>query len=133
MIQPTTDRKYFRQIADFIPKIKDVDYTPREFIVFLLKNFDERTFRIWIDLEGEKVKSFLIAEIVKPLIEDEVFIPLSYVSNGKGKEFYDRVEGWARIKGIRKISAYIRKGERGLEKKYGFKREFICVVKKLTY
>lgn len=25
MIRPTTDRKYFRQIANFIPKIKVVD------------------------------------------------------------------------------------------------------------
>ncbi len=133
----TTDAEHFKKIFSLIPKIKDAPYTEKEFKVWWIKNYLPTTFRVWIetDDDGKEVYSFVIAQIVKPMLDDEVFILLASgdPESGCGQELMDRVEGWARIKGIKKISAYIYRSPEGFCKKYSFSKGFTEIFKSLKY
>lgn len=138
MVISTKDTGHLKKISELIPNIKDADCNAKEFIVWYIKNFNENTFRVWIetDEEEKEVTSFVVAQVVKPLIEDEIFIPLSYISpdsKDAGKELLGRVEAWATSKGVRKISIYTKRSVEAYKKKYGFEYEFTSLCKKLNY
>lgn len=136
MIIQTSNPDHFKQIAEFVPKVRDVGYSKKEFLVWFLKNYDQENYRVWIDTDEDKkiVKSFVIAQIVVPLIDDEIFIPLSYVdpTSSIGPELLRRVEEWAKSRDIKAISIYIKRGQKAFEKKYGFTFQYIGLIKRLT-
>lgn len=135
MIILTKHPNHLKQICALIPKIKDTGYKPKEFMVWLIKNNDQY-LRIWVDIIDNEVKSFIVAQVVRPLIEDELFITLVYVdpkSNGVANEFLKRIEGWAMAMGIRKLSTYVKSRSRAFREKYGFKFEHVGLIKKLNY
>lgn len=133
----TTDPDHFRQIFDLMANIKELSYSIRDFKIFWLKNFNARTFRVWVETDEEEktVQSFMIAQIVKPLLEDEIFITLTYIDphSDKGQEFMDGVEGWARTLGIKRISAYINRNALGFCQKYNFTEGNREIFKVLEY
>ena len=135
MIRVTKSPKHLAQIAKMIPKIKNAPYTVPEFLAWAKSNdiLNDIYSRIWVNIDEEKnVDGFLIAQVVKPLLEDEIFIALAY-GDGVFKELLERVKGWAMSQGIRDISGYVRHGEKALNKVYGFEYDFTAVKLSLTY
>ncbi len=135
MLIATTDPKHLQQIAEMINKVDEVDYTPKQFKVWLIKNFDHKNTKAYVDInEAGEVNSFVIAQIVTPLIDNEVFIPIAYInpqSNGLGKEIWARLEGFARFKGAKKISLYTKGRVKSYGKKYGLRLEHFCLSKEV--
>ena len=134
MLIATQDPEHFKQIAEMVPLVKDADYTPKEFKVWFLKNHDPKNVKVLVDVNEEtnKVKSFMVAQVVRPLIKDEIFIPLAYIdphTNGLGKVMWDRLEGFARYKGAGKISLYTKSRVKSYSRKYGLKVGFFCMEK----
>ncbi len=135
MLIATTDPLHLQRIAEMVGKVDEVDYTPKQFKVWLIKNFDHRDTKAYVDLnEAGEIESFVIAQVVKPLIDRELFIPIAYVkpnSNGLSKELWARIEGYARYKGAKKISLYTKGRIKSYRKKYGFKLEHFCLSKEV--
>src|SRR3990167_4175603 len=131
----TVDMFHVKQIFLLMEKIDNINYTTKEFKIWWLKNFNDKFFRVWVEVDEEEkvVKSFMVANIVKPIIEDEIFIVSTYVdsNSNKGHEFMECVEGWARVLGVRKISAFVSRGTDGFVRKYGFKTGFVEIFKEL--
>lgn len=136
MLIATQDPEHFKQIAEMVPLVKDADYTTKEFKVWLLKNYNPKLVKVLIDVDEEtnRVKSFLVAQVVRPLIKDEIFIPIAYIdpqSNGLGRVIWNRLEGFARFKQAGKISIYTKSRVRSYSKKYGLKVGFFCMEKNI--
>ena len=134
MLIATQDPEHLKQIAEMVSLVKDADYTPKEFKVWLLKNNNPKNIKILVDIDegSDRVNSFMIAQVVRPLIQDEIFVPIAYVdphSNGLGKQMWNRLEGFARYKGAVKISLYTKSRVKSYSKKYGLKVGFFCMEK----
>ena len=129
--------EHFKQIFELLPNIKNLSYSVRDLKVWWIKNFNERTFRVWVETDDEEkiIQSFMIAQIVKPLLEDEVFIMLTYIDphSDKGQEFMSGVEGWARTLGVKRISAYVNREALGFCHKYNFTEGNREIFKILEY
>ena len=137
ILTSTTNKEHFKKIFSMIPKIEDCPYTPKEFLVWWIKSYNERHFRVWIetDEEEKEIYSFMIAQIVKPLLDDEIFIILTYIDpkSDIGHNLLGCAEGWARTTGIKKISAYIYRNPEGFCEKYNFSKGHTEIYKNLTY
>lgn len=133
----TTNPEHFQKIFSMVPHIEDAPFTMKEFKVWWVKNYNPQFFRVWIetDEDQKEVFSFMIAHIVKPLIENEVFILLTYIDpkSSMGHNLLGCVEGWARTMGIKKISAYIYRNVDGFCQKYKFQKGFTEIFKSLEY
>ena len=129
--------EHFKQIFELLPNIKNLSYSVRDLKVWWIKNFNERTFRVWVETDDEEkiIQSFMIAQIVKPLLEDEVFIMLTYIDphSDKGQEFMSGVEGGARTLGVKRISAYVNREALGFCHKYNFTEGNREIFKILEY
>ena len=134
MLIATQDPEHFKQIAEMVPLVKDADYTPKEFKVWILKNYNPNLVKVLVDVDEvtNRVKSSIIDQVVRPLIKDEIFIPIAYIdphSNGLGEAMWARLEGFARFKQAKKISIYTKSRVRSYSRKYGLKVGFFCMEK----
>ena len=137
LLTSTTDREHFKKIFSMIDKVPGFPYTSKEFLVWWIKNYSEKYFRVWIEIDESQneIYSFMVAQIVKPLLEDEVFIPITYVDPKSDicHEFLKCAEGWAHVKGIKRISAYVYRNPAGFCEKYNFSKGHTEIYKNLIY
>ena len=69
MLIATQDPEHFKQIAEMVDLVKDANYTPKQLKVWILKNYNPKLVKILVDVDPEtnKVKSFIIGQVVKVL------------------------------------------------------------------
>jgi histone acetyltransferase (RNA polymerase elongator complex component) len=138
-IVETHDPLLLNEIAKRVKQIKGVDYTPEEFILYIVDGYADHTTKVFIaqdENDKYKMKGFVVASIVKPMKDKEIFVDLSWIDskqNGLGKDLMKRVEDWARELKIKLITAYITKGLRAFKKRYGFKKKCILISKEVHY
>ena len=108
-------------------------YSACGFIGFLMMNFFNNDFGIWIYKKDNEILGYAIVSISYRFFEKECSIVDAYIKENNESVTsigFEEIEDWAKIKGCKYLSCYTLR-DIGIGKKYGFKNKFNFMIKEV--
>lgn len=136
MIIPLTNPKMIDQLLPLVLKIPDLVYSPHGYLNYIRQFIGSDDALILVNINEEnQIDGLSFSEVIISITEKEAMLNLAYVepqANGVGKEMYDILEKWARLKECKRICCITRPlNARAMIRKYGFDHNWNYLTKEL--
>lgn len=119
-IENANTLKAKKTLLSLIQKVNG-EYTPEHLNYWLILSLGTNVFGAWIAYEKEQPIGMIVCEVVEPH-DPKVYIAFNYVKPGVSvnDKLLEKVENWAKEKGIHKLIFYTKKSPNTFVKKFGW-------------